>query len=236
MKGFMMINKKTAAKKAFTLSEVLVTLAIIGVVSALTVPTLMNKYQKEANVVQLHKVYTEMSQALELIMTEEAKTKLTTTTLGARGNWSIASTAGSFLKTYFKIVNDCAADLTPCFAATYSTLNDANVSADCEGYTVTLASGAAICLYPPTAADPAEVSVDINGPKGPNIAGRDLFFFNIYSDGSIDDGVTPECKLTNACDGSASAQALRAANFASCETAGTGCFGKILNDNWKMDY
>ena len=43
-----MMNKKSA----FTLTEVLVTLSIIGVVSALTVPTLMNQYQKKTQSVQ----------------------------------------------------------------------------------------------------------------------------------------------------------------------------------------
>ncbi len=46
---FMMKNK---IKLAFTLSEVLITLGIIGVVSAMTIPTLISKYQKhivEAN-------------------------------------------------------------------------------------------------------------------------------------------------------------------------------------------
>ena len=38
-----MMNKKSA----FTLTEVLVTLSIIGVVSALTVPTLMKQYSKK---------------------------------------------------------------------------------------------------------------------------------------------------------------------------------------------
>ena len=51
-------------KKAFTLAEVLVTLGIIGVVSAMTVPTLMQNYQRKSYVTQLHKVYNELSQAL----------------------------------------------------------------------------------------------------------------------------------------------------------------------------
>ena len=45
--------------KAFTLAEVLVTLGIIGVVSAMTVPTLMQNYQRQSYVTQLHKVYNE---------------------------------------------------------------------------------------------------------------------------------------------------------------------------------
>ena len=51
-------------KAAFTLAEVLVTLGIIGVVSAMTVPTLMQNYQRQSYVTQLHKVYNELSQAL----------------------------------------------------------------------------------------------------------------------------------------------------------------------------
>ncbi len=48
-------------KKGFTLAEVLVTLGIIGVVSALTVPTLMQNHQRKVFVTQLHKVYSEIS-------------------------------------------------------------------------------------------------------------------------------------------------------------------------------
>lgn len=47
----------------FTLAEVLVTLGIIGVVSAMTIPTLMQNHQKKTYVTQLHKVYNELQQA-----------------------------------------------------------------------------------------------------------------------------------------------------------------------------
>ena len=52
-----------AARLGFTLAEVLVTLGIIGVVSAMTVPALMQNHQRKTYVTQLHKVYNEMSQA-----------------------------------------------------------------------------------------------------------------------------------------------------------------------------
>ena len=55
---------------AFTLAEVLVTLGIIGVVSAMTVPTLMQNYQRQSYVTQLHKVYNEMSQVFQQMMTD----------------------------------------------------------------------------------------------------------------------------------------------------------------------
>ena len=44
-------------KKAFTLAEVLITLGIIGIVAAMTLPTLIGKYQKKQTVTQLKKAY-----------------------------------------------------------------------------------------------------------------------------------------------------------------------------------
>ena len=51
---------------AFTLAEVLVTLGIIGVVSALTLPVLMAAYQKNVTLTQLKKSYSSLSQAVRL--------------------------------------------------------------------------------------------------------------------------------------------------------------------------
>ena len=60
-----------AARLGFTLAEVLVTLGIIGVVSAMTVPSLMQNYQRQSYVTQLHKVYNELSQALIQYQTDK---------------------------------------------------------------------------------------------------------------------------------------------------------------------
>ena len=48
------------AKHGFTLAEVLVTLGIIGVVSALTIPTLVKNHQRQVYVTQLQKVVNEL--------------------------------------------------------------------------------------------------------------------------------------------------------------------------------
>lgn len=52
-------------KRAFTLAEVLITLGIIGVVAALTMPTLIANYQKKATVTKLKKFYSLMNQAIQ---------------------------------------------------------------------------------------------------------------------------------------------------------------------------
>ena len=53
-------------KVAFTLAEVLITLGIIGVVAAITLPVLMAKYNKSVVETKLKKFYTTMNQAILL--------------------------------------------------------------------------------------------------------------------------------------------------------------------------
>ncbi len=51
-------------KNAFTLAEVLITLAIIGIVAALTIPTVVRNYQKQELKVQFKKAYATISQTV----------------------------------------------------------------------------------------------------------------------------------------------------------------------------
>ena len=52
-------------KKGFTLSEVLITLGIVGVVASMTIPAVIRKYRENTTVAQLQKFYTTMNQALK---------------------------------------------------------------------------------------------------------------------------------------------------------------------------
>lgn len=56
----------TKAKLAFTLPEVLITLGIIGVVAALTIPSLMSKYHRMTVETKLKKFYSTVNQAIKL--------------------------------------------------------------------------------------------------------------------------------------------------------------------------
>ncbi|MDR1327441.1 MAG: type II secretion system GspH family protein [Heliobacteriaceae bacterium] len=53
-------------KNGFTLAEVLITLGIIGVVAALTMPALIANYQKQIKVTKLKKFYSVINQAMKL--------------------------------------------------------------------------------------------------------------------------------------------------------------------------
>ena len=57
-------------RPAFTLAEVLITLGIIGVVSAITIPTLMANHRKKVVETKLEKIYSVMNQAINLTNAE----------------------------------------------------------------------------------------------------------------------------------------------------------------------
>ena len=57
-------------KFAFTLAKVLITLGIIGVVAAMTIPSLMTKFSKKRTETQLLKFYSMMNQTLRMSVAE----------------------------------------------------------------------------------------------------------------------------------------------------------------------
>ena len=147
------------------------------------------------------------------------------------------SKANEFVTKYFRIVQKCEKQLTPCFAEQYKTI-DGNVV---SGHTVNvnsyvLASGASIrALYNKVNDKVINIMVDTNGQKGPNIVGRDMFALYIYNDGKIDDYSKDNTSSTTL------SKEQREKSFNDVCNGGTaggwyGCFGKILNDNWEMTY
>ena len=58
--------RERVSKSAFTLAEVLITLGIIGVVAAMTIPVLVQKYKYQVVEVRLKKFYTSINQAIKL--------------------------------------------------------------------------------------------------------------------------------------------------------------------------
>lgn len=60
-------------KKAFTLAEVLITLVIVGVIAALTIPLLVQKYQNMVVENKLKKFYSVMQQAIKMSEAENGE-------------------------------------------------------------------------------------------------------------------------------------------------------------------
>ena len=93
-------------------------------------------------------------------------------------------------------------------------------------------------VFGASGSDPIRITFDVNGRKGPNTLGRDLWTFYAYNDGSIDDmGLTPNVRKNNT---SSQINNTVATNFTSCKAGnssyGSGCFGHFLRNKFKFDY
>ena len=238
-------------KRGFTLAEVLVTLGIIGVVSAMTIPTLMRNHQRQVYVTRLHKVYNIMTEGFALLMQETNAVDIRES-LMSQGH--AADVPEIFLKSHFKIAMDCGLESSKCFADKYKSLNGREASSTFleedygDMYSVSLSDGTSVALSISANASKAlaerygigHVYVDTNGKEGPNVAGRDFFRMYIYPDGVIDDYLVGlKCRKEGVCDGASSPQERRQKNFdqyCMWPEDTDGCFGRILNDGWKMNY
>jgi prepilin-type N-terminal cleavage/methylation domain-containing protein len=65
--------KKLRTQPAFTLAETLITIAIIGVVAALTIPTLIKQYQRKVFETQFKKAYSQLNSAYKLMQEEDTE-------------------------------------------------------------------------------------------------------------------------------------------------------------------
>ncbi len=211
-------------QKAFTLAEVLITLAIIGVVAALTIPTVVRNYQKQQTIVKLKKVYSTLSQAYNNSQAQN----------GMYQTWDKAMDIGTaeffnrYWKPYFKIERICTTyqncgyeSIFPWINPNGNTIERAIVSH--EARTTFYSQDGILYIifsYTGEGSENSEIYVDLNGSKKPNIAGRDLFVFV-----RTDKGIRPYCYANGA------------ANINNhCLKTGSGlcCAARLAKDGWEM--
>ncbi len=171
----------TKVKFAFTLAEVLITLGIIGVVAALTIPTLMQKYQVKRTVALLKEDQAIISQMLKLAIEENGEPE-GWIGLEKHGTES-AKVLAEKLNPYWKLALDCGIDDENgncVYNGEYKYLNGTpymNYAKAKTLYKIKLNNGTGITYY--FYPNPFKILfvVDVNGDKKPNVAGRDVFWF-----------------------------------------------------------
>ena len=172
-------------KKGFTLAEVLVTLAVIGVVASLTIPTLMKSHEKQQWITGYKKNYSMISQATRMIMADNGGTLV-----GAWGADDYAGIYNAYLP-YLKVAKKCEnqAARGNCFPSTFTSLyNDEGSGWQNPPYSLILTNGACLMFYPVQGTESGKYSaifIDMNCNKGPNVMGKDIQIIGIKSDNPL---------------------------------------------------
>ena len=180
-------------ENAFTMAEVLITLGIIGIVAAMTLPTVINNKRNKELETAFKRSYTVISQALNMYQAETGE-RLTSEDLGVRELKPI-------LMKYMNVLADCgygAYQQSKSCIPNYGTSDDRNsdVYKNFMGNNVfninyfddgqfVLNDGSLILLENATSPR-LYISVDVNGYlKNPNRLGHDLFMFQIDNKGNL---------------------------------------------------
>lgn len=166
-------------KFAFTLAEVLITLGIIGVVAAMTIPTLMNSTNDAEFKTAYKKAFSAASQAWMTAVSEG--------NIESRTGWgdTVARTNNfNNFKTYFKVIKDCNnSDNTTCWSTQGEKFFTAHPGTTALAFVD--ASGATWSITDLASAD-SFILVDTNGLKGPNVYGKDrAYFMPVAADGNM---------------------------------------------------
>lgn len=248
-------------KKGFTLAEVLITLGIIGVVAALTLPSVIANYKKTVLVSQLKRNYSMLEQGFQKMLADDGVEKLSDTQV-----WTSNASCGSSSITDAKcapFVNEMKKyfvfEVSDAPTYWYAPLNDN--SSHWTWYQnghIAFNDGARLIYYW-FYKDPIElsaekcahaksegakycsrigaVSIDVNGLKKPNQLGRDVFELVISDTGKL----IPRDSLDWLCVMDYSCSQEYATGFLnrSCSqglSSGYSAPACIIEAGWKMNY
>ena len=227
-----MTNKSRKVRLGFTLAEVLITLGIIGVVAAITIPNLITNYQKHVTVTKLQKAISILNQAYKMSYDDVGEPSSSESfAMGSdtyfNKYWAPYIKTAIICKTYqqcgYKRIN-------PWLRANH-TVATVVVVANNERTTFYTSDGFLYIIFtsqgsgkPGTFVKNSQVYVDINGGEGPNIFGRDLFILTrVEKDGG---GIQPSgYELSSAIIN----------NDCSKKGSGVYCAEKIRRAGWKIE-
>ena len=180
-------------KHAFTLTEVLVAVTIVGLIAAAVLPSVITKFQNTLMQRAYDKQITSIVAALKNLPTQEKVSDFTKSSMYLSNETNdYESSSGLFLKRYFKINKYCGSNIKECFPSNYTEITKSNGKTTFSSFEDTfngscaiLKNGASICIRPQIGNNDISGWIDVNGKKGPNVNGRDLRSFIIDSQGGF---------------------------------------------------
>ena len=155
-------------KKGFTLSEILITLGVIGVIAAMTLPSVVKNYQKKSVETRLKKSYSLLSQTIK-------RAEVDNDTLD---HWDYTLTAEEFADKYIMpYIKAEKIEFGKWFKEIKGTVHKDTLS---ESLALQLADGSIWYIRQNSSVvNKTIIVIDINGKHGRNIGGKDIFFFEI---------------------------------------------------------
>ncbi len=198
--------------KGFTLAETLITLGIIGVVAAMTIPTLLTKLNNKRTYNHLLKVRATFEQGIKLMLAEDNTSNVSGTEFFINNNYQANQ---KYLPRYFKVKSSSSTYGFGGAGYTYDKIKQDNTgnklyyknlnSPTSAKYAYYLANqlmtgeifvfylfnnvislyGSIIDNNKKVAPLVGKIEVDLNGTAQPNTIGRDIFSFYISDDGHL---------------------------------------------------
>lgn len=222
-------RKSINKTRGFTLPEVLITLGIIGVVAALTIPTLINNSTKQQTSEKLKKVYSTIIQTTNMAKLDYGEVSTWFTSDVTDGTAAGAQKfADTYLIPYLHVAKNCGLSAAGCSETIYSLSAPGtavtSITSSYEKFFLSDGTFIAISYYD-SVHNCFPVYIDINGQAGPNIYGKDCFSFFFYSNGQF----LPEYMTTRDA-------AKTAATYGCNKPNGNGkrCSSLIMLDGWRI--
>ena len=163
LKALVPIKKKVA----FTLTEVLLAVLIVGIIAALVLPAVVTKYQDKAFESAFNREVHSLQDSIDSLAAVENQQSFYETTL--------AKTPETYMKKYLRVSKYCGTSGKDCFGKFYSEYSDhekKTYTPSYDGNCAILKNGTSVCLN--VNGGSIDMLIDVNGPKGPNVFGRDL--------------------------------------------------------------
>lgn len=207
--------------RAFTLAEVLITLEIIGVVAAMTIPNLLSKMDRDRKIATVRKAQSILNQAIKLSTIDNEDYEAWDTTLPPR------EYLDKYYTQYMKVIAYCDT-YSKCnykSAAPWSRYNRSNsytgfnaysripiFTLDGILYSISQSGGGndqddTDSVYDMNYIGSNGVFIDVNGPNKPNRFGNDVFMLVRNKDGSVmplgydlpDSKINQDCSKNGKC-------------------------------------
>ena len=201
-------------KFGFTLAEVMVALVLIGVITSLTIPTFVASNKNRSHATKLAVAVSAIENAFSSMQAVESAQNMNETRFGREPN---SENLGRYLKIIgSNPINDYYGGNNPFRTITGDT------NPDISEYTFFETKNGTLIAYDRGSRC---LAIDVNGGNAPNVWARDVFFFIVGQDGSLNpaggeifNNLAPEPLNCNDAD------------------RGAGCTAELVENNYEVSF